>query len=302
MQWWCSAQGVAWSWTWQPYVGVWLFVLALALAYRLLVRRTPPREDRRRRRAASWYGGVLLLWLALDWPVGALGAGYLASVHMLQFLLIAMAAPPLLLYGLPTPALRALARRRRVEPALRFLTNPIAAILLFNAVVVATHWPSVVDTLMASQLGSFSLDMAWLAAGLLFWWPLVCEVPSRPRFSDVARVGYLIANTIFLTAPFAFLTFAELPFYATYELAPPVSGLPTRTDQQLAGLLMKLGGGAILWTAVTVLFFRWWAREEGTSGGPAGTGATGGPDDGEGPPPPRSRRPEAAGLRRTRCT
>ena len=28
MQWWCSAQGTQWRWTWVPYPGVWLFVLA----------------------------------------------------------------------------------------------------------------------------------------------------------------------------------------------------------------------------------------------------------------------------------
>ena len=31
MQWWCSAQGVAWSWEWRAYPGVWLFVLCIAL-------------------------------------------------------------------------------------------------------------------------------------------------------------------------------------------------------------------------------------------------------------------------------
>ena len=35
-----------------------------------------------------WFGlGVAILWGATDWPMGALGAGYLASVHMAQYLL-----------------------------------------------------------------------------------------------------------------------------------------------------------------------------------------------------------------------
>ncbi|HSG47188.1 MAG TPA: hypothetical protein VLA43_05140, partial [Longimicrobiales bacterium] len=80
MQWWCAAQGVPWTWRWQAYPGVWLFVLALAGGYRLLRGRFPE-TDRPRFRAWMFGLGVTALWIALDWPVGALGAGYLASLH-----------------------------------------------------------------------------------------------------------------------------------------------------------------------------------------------------------------------------
>lgn len=271
MQWWCSAQATAWEWSWQAYPGVWLFVLATGvLYYRAASRRTERRDGRR---IASFVAGLALLWIALDWPVGALGAGYLASVHMVQFLLIALAAPPLLLYGIPPDVLSRLRSRPRLWITLRRVTHPLVAILAFNAIVVATHWPGVVDRLMASQLGSFALDMAWLGGGLLFWWPVVCPVPER-RFPYALKVGYLILNTILNTAPYAFLTFAETPFYAVFELAPPVGGLSAREDQQLAGVLMKVGGGVVLWTAITVLFFRWWLSEEGSEAGAAkGAGA-----------------------------
>lgn len=273
MRWWCAAQGVAWDWTWRPYIGVWIFLAAAALAYVVLLRRGPAAgpgsadegaEPADRGRTISYAGGLLALWIGLDWPVAALGAGYLASLHMVQFLLVALVAPPLLLHGLPPRVLRAaLAGRPALDRVLRLLTHPLAAILLFNAIVVVTHWPSVVDGLMASQAGSFLITMAWLGGGLLFWWPVVCAVPARPRFGYAGKVGYLILNTVLNTAPYAFLTFAELPFYATYELAPPVAGIGPHTDQQIAGLVMKLGGGIVLWTAITVIFFRWYAGEEG---------------------------------------
>ena len=41
-----------------------------------------------------------------------------------------------------------------------------------TTVISVTHWPSVVDWLMATQLGSFVLDVTWLLAGLVFWWPV----------------------------------------------------------------------------------------------------------------------------------
>ena len=56
--------------------------------------------------------------------------------------------------------------------------------------------------------------------------------------------------------------------YAIYELAPPVSGLSAREDQLVAGLLMKIGGAPILWTWVSILFFRWYRESEAEDAAP----------------------------------
>ncbi|HSR41165.1 MAG TPA: cytochrome c oxidase assembly protein [Longimicrobiales bacterium] len=269
MQWWCAAQGIPWEWSWRPYPGVWLFVALLAGAYGLgggWGEEVPPR------RRLAFGSGLLVLWAALDWPVGALGAGYLASVHMVQFLLIALVAPPLLLLGVAPLVDRGGGERGDGRPApwtsraARFVTHPLVTLSAFTVLLAVTHWPPVVDGLMASQPGSFALDVTWLGAGLLFWWPVVMAVPERGWFQDPARMGYLVAGTIVNTGVFAFLTFSELPVYATYELAPPVAGFSARDDQLLAGLLMKMGGAAVLWTAVTILFFRWFVRQEREDG------------------------------------
>ena len=259
MQWWCSAQSRAWEWTWQAYPGVWLFVGAIAAAYVLILRRVGPDAGSRRDRVA-FASGLLALWAALDWPIGALGAGYLASVHMLQYLLIVLVAPPLLLLGVPSAAYEGL-RRRAPDGLLGPITHPLVTLAVFGVVVYWTHLPGVVDVLMASQAGSFVIDLAWLLAGLLFWWPVVAPVPARPGFPDGLKMGYLFLATLINTLPYAFLTFGELPFYGLYELAPPVSGITTRQDQQIAGLLMRMGGGLVLWTAITILFFRWFREE-----------------------------------------
>ena len=262
LQWWCSAQGIPWTWEWRPYPGVWLFVLVLAVAYWRLVRRSAPEGGR----TGFAVAGLITLWLALDWPIGALGGGYLSSVHMLQFLMIAIAVPALLLLGVPDASWRRL-EASRVLPALRLATHPLVALGLFQAVVVWTHLPAVVDTLMVSQAGSFALDALWLAGGLAFWWPVLAPVPRRPRFVEPLKMGYLFLATVLNTMPYAFLTFGETPYYGIYELAPPVAGIPARQDQQVAGLLMKVGGGLILWTAITILWFRWYGREEAAGGG-----------------------------------
>ncbi len=259
MQWWCAARGSAWTWSWQAYPGVWLLVFALGAAYWRAARGWGSTGGSRGH--PGWFvAGLIGLWVALDWPIGALGAGYLASVHMLQFVLIGLVVPPLLLLGIP-PGKPELRHRQSMRLA-RIATQPLVALILFNVVIVITHLPSVVDTLMASQLGSFSVDMAWLAAGITFWWPVVLDRPERPGFGHPLKVGYLILATIVNTATFLYLTFSELPVYATFELAPPVYGISARDDQRVAGLLMKVGTAAVLWTAISILFYLWYRSEE----------------------------------------
>jgi cytochrome c oxidase assembly factor CtaG len=129
-----------------------------------------------------------------------------------------------------------------------------------------THLPAIADPLMASQLGSFAIDMAWLGAGMLFWWPLVARVPELPRFGPMLRMGYLVLGVMFSPVTIvlvAVLVFNQHPLFATYELAPRVSGLDSVVDHQIAGLLMSVGGAVITVVAMTTIFFRWARESEG---------------------------------------
>jgi putative membrane protein len=264
MQFWCSAKDTAWTWEWAAYPGVWLFIIVLGFGLF--------RWNRAGARAAGLptpslhplaVVGLLLLWIALDWPIGALGAGYLAWVHMVQFLLIGLLAPIALLRGV-TPEAAALAGRSR---AIEWLTRPVPALILFNAVVLFTHLPPVVDGLMSStngpvqaQLGSMLIDFLWLAGGLLFWWPILMPHPERRRFVPPLRMLYLVAGLMFSPVMFGLVGFmvnAERPLYGIYELAPPFPGFSSRDDHQLAGVLMSLTGAITAFVGLSAIFFRW---------------------------------------------
>jgi cytochrome c oxidase assembly factor CtaG len=266
LSWWCAAQNTAWNWSWQPYLGVWLMVVVLVGARLLAEVRwapdSPDRSDELRRRLPLYITGVAVLWIGADWPVGPLGAGYLLSVHTVQYILFAFVAPPLLVAGMPRWLLRRLVQRRWGFKILRTAGRPLIAFLIFNTVLLATHLPTVVDGLTASQLGSFTVDMSWLFAGLVFWWPIIGPLPELDPMPYPGRLVYLIANVFIPTVPAAFLTYARYPIYALYELAPPVGGLTVIEDQQLAGMIMKIVGGFIVFGTASVLFFKW-AKTEG---------------------------------------
>ena len=192
-------------------------------------------------------------WLALDWPLGALG-GYLAAAHTGQFILLALTAPAFLLLGL-APALRD--DRRAPRRWIRFLAQPLPAFAGFNLIMLATHVPAVVDTLMASQLGSLAIDLGWLLAGCFLWWPVTAPAAYR-RMAPPLQMGYLFIQTLPAILPAATLVFGSYPLYRLYELAPRVTDLLTpEYDHQVAGLLMKVVGDPVVWVGIAVIFFRW---------------------------------------------
>jgi len=259
IQWWCFAQQEAWSWTWRPLVGVWVVIGLLAWAYRRLLSGVDPGaepESVGRWRRASFASALFLLWASLDWPLGPLGASYLASVHMVQFLAVGVAAPALLLLALPRAAFEALRARPRTLGLVEAVTQPVAAFFIFNIAMTTSHWPGVVDGLMPTQAGSFLLDLVWFAAGLVFWWPLVAPVPERAGFQPMGKIAYLALNAILIRPPFAMMIFSEHPIYSIYELAPPVAGDPL-DDQQFAGVIMEIGLAWIMFSGVVVVFDRW---------------------------------------------
>ncbi len=257
---WCFAQNTPWTWAWQPYPGVWMFVVALAVGYTVGVRAVDDLETPRRR--PYFILGLLVLWLASDWPIGPLGAGYLLSVHTATYILYSFVVPPLLLHGLPRETIRAVIAPRAIRSLVAFLSQPLIAFAIFNVVMLGTHLPTVVDGLKVSQLGTFTIDMAWLLAGIVFWWQVLGPLPELNPLSYPGRILFLILNIFIPTVPAAFLTFADYPIYALYELAPPVGAFSTRADQQLAGIIMKIAGGFIIFGTASVLFFKWYAQEE----------------------------------------
>lgn len=264
MTWWCAATNQPWSWEWRAYPGVWLVMLLLAATYILARRRAllaPSAGAWGRGRMATFLGGFILVWAALDWPIGTLGGGYLASLHSVQWLLLAQISSPFLILSVPPWAWeRRAATSPRWDRTLRKLASPLLGLVIFNTVLLVTHLPPVADRLMASQLGAFVIDVAWFVSGLALWWPVLAP-PSLGRMSEPAKLAYLFASTIIPTVPAAFLTFADHPAYRLYELAPRVHGITADSDQQTAGLIMKGVSDPVMWISMAVVFFRWSAME-----------------------------------------
>jgi putative membrane protein len=257
-----------WSWSWHAHPDVWLLIVVLVGGYVLAIRKWGPTEapDPQRpvsRRKAGSYGlGVFLLWIGADWPVHDISEGYLLSVHMVQHMIFTFIAPPLLLAGVPQWLLRKLLKPRLLSGAVRVFAKPLVALVVFNGVIAITHWPALVDASLRNPLVHFSVHTLLVVTATLMWWPVIGPLPETPRLSEPAKMLYLFGQSILPTVPASFLTFASGPVYNFYAEAPRTWGISVVGDQQVAGLIMKIGGGLLLWSIIAVIFFKWSAQEE----------------------------------------
>ncbi len=247
-----------WTWQWQWYPGVDLFLLLVAFTWWMLGR-----TQHWPRRPWGWFlAGWLGLWAALDWPIGKLAAGYLASAHTLEFLLLTLLAAPALLRSVPREGwLRPGREGSRRQRWLRFFAGPLPGLAVYDVLVIATHFPLIVDNAMTSQAGSMVVDLSWLVAGLALWWPIVAPKEFH-RLGTWGSIGYLFVATIAPTVPAMMMVFSDWPLYRLYELAPRVTPfLTANNDIQLAGLVMKIIGDIPMWGVMIVIFFRGTARQ-----------------------------------------
>jgi len=251
---------------------VWLLVVALYGGYLYALsawgpRLAPGRRPATRGQMAFFTAGTVALWLAADYPVHDLAEDYLYSVHMAQHMVFQLIAPPLLILGLPGWLLRRLLRPRPIASAARVLSRPLTALVVVNAFVAVQHTPIFVDTTTSNGLLHLLAHIAVVGFSFVMWWPVLSPLPELPHLSYPGRMAYLFAHSIIPTVPASFLTFTNGVLYAGYAEAPRlVSILDPLQDQQVAGLLMKIGGGFLLWGVIAWLFFRWHFEEQ--TGGP----------------------------------
>ncbi|HWC10912.1 MAG TPA: cytochrome c oxidase assembly protein, partial [Acidimicrobiales bacterium] len=274
---------------WHLHLDVWVLVAAVGLLYLVAVRREWARRGGRsgttraaepvvtRGQIGAFGGGLAVLLVASDWPVHDLAEGYLYSVHMVQHLLFTLVAAALLLLGTPAwMARRLLGMRGRgggdggggAEPptrrlrVVRVLGRPLAGLAQFNLVLVLSHWPLVVDATVRYHPLHFVAHAVLLVSAVLMWLPVASPLREVPRATPPMQMLYLFLQTVVPTVPASFLTFGHQPLYRIYETFPRLWGISALTDQQTAGLIMKIGGGFFLWTVIAFIFFRWYAREE----------------------------------------
>lgn len=241
-------------------------VAALVVAYELAIRRLAdplaPRGEPviTRRHRPAFYAGVGSLLVVSAWPVHDIAEGSLFTFHMIEHMVFGLVAPPLILLGIPWWLMRALVKP--ILPVLEVLVRPIVALVLFNATLGFIHVPGIVELMVTSELAHFGLHVLVFATGILMWWRIVDPIPDIPSLPPFLKMGYVFLQSLVPTIPASFLTLGEGALYPIYERLPRLWDISAHTDQVIAGLIMKIGGGLLLWTVMATIWFRWWGEEQ----------------------------------------
>jgi putative membrane protein len=257
------------AWRWQPHPEVWLLVLGVVGLSLYITRVIGPkvvpsgRPVLTRFQQVNLVAGVLTLWLASDWPLHDLGEEYLFSLHMVQHLLLSYVMPVFFLLATPQWLARLV-----VPPGsasyrwLKRFAHPIVAGLLFNGVVIFTHWPALVNRVVLHGPEHYAVHVLVVGSAVLMWMPVFGPFDELRMSSPVAMV-YLFAMSLLPTVPASWLIFADGSVYDVYDTPFRLWDVSVTSDQQAAGVIMKLVGGSYLWMMIFIVFFRWAYAQQG---------------------------------------
>ena len=247
-------------WRFQQHIEVWVLIVAVVASYTYAVRKIGPRivttgEVVTRKQLSAFIAGVLMLWLASDWPIHDISEEYLYSVHMFQHMMYSYFVPPLVLLATPYWLFDLIFSSSRSRRVINFLTKPVIAGVLFNLVIMITHIPALVNQSVSNGPLHYALHVLVITSSLLMWFS-VCGPDKQRHLSYGGKTIYLFLMSVVPTVPAAWLTFAEGAVYKHYDIAVRVWGLSVTTDQQVAGAIMKTGGSIFLWSIIVFIFFR----------------------------------------------
>jgi putative membrane protein len=205
----------------------------------------------------AWHVGMALQAAALLGPLDHAAEDFL-SAHMAQHLLLADLAVPFLLAGVrppvlvflpPRPLLVALAHRRRLRAAFRFLRRPLVAVPVYLAVLYFWHLTFAFEAGLHDPVVHALQHASFVFIGVLIWWAAL--EPQRARLrGELWKIPYVIASRMISMFLGMALIFSASPWYAD------VYGSDSLSDQRSAGGIMMSVDVAIIVAALIFFFAR----------------------------------------------
>ncbi|MGE5596512.1 MAG: cytochrome c oxidase assembly protein [Hyphomicrobiales bacterium] len=253
-----------------------LFIISIGLAawvYYSAVRhvnRAHPHSPVPKRRSVYFALGLASLVVAIMSPLAAYDTTLFAA-HMWQHMILTMVSAPLLLLGAPiTLALRVASPRVRKDVLLPILHSwpvkviafPVVAWLVFAGTMWLSHFLPIFNAALENAWLHRMEHLWYIAAALLFWWPVVAVDPSPWRMNHPVRLLYLFLqmpqNSFLALAIYS----AGSPLYPHYESLTRAWGPSALTDQELAGITMWVFGDLLFLAALGIVAYGWVQHEE----------------------------------------
>jgi len=243
-------------------------IAVLAVAEALYVRAVRVLAGRGyqvpRGQLAAWHVGILAMAIALLSPIGGLSDELLVA-HMGEHLILADLGAPLLLVGIrspvyafliPAPALKRLARRKRLRAVFRWLRQPLVAVPLWILILYGWHFTFLFENAIRHDWVHVLQHQSFIVGSLLVWWAVI-EPKRRRAGGDLWKVPYLIgARLPGMLLGMAFIIMGSVAYADPYAVTAPEHGWSALTDQQVAGGMMMAMDLAVMLFALMFFFYR----------------------------------------------
>lgn len=249
-----SSHPVTWdAWHLEPTIIGGAFIVSGAYLY--LLRLSPGHQ---RWRPLAFFAGGTVIFIALASPLDA-AADRLLSMHMLQHVALTSLGPPLVLLGLPPSGLqRIIPEGSRRFALLARVTLPFVAGAFLILNMWAWHVPPIYEAALREVPVHVAMHIAFMATGLLFWWPIVAPLPALSTASGGARLLYLFVTGFPMGVLALLLLSSQNVIYDFYGEQPSrLWGFSPLVDQQVAGVIMGSLGEIASFIAFSLIFYRY---------------------------------------------
>ena len=214
-------------------------------------------------RVSLFVAGWVLLAIALTSPLCRMSAS-MASAHMVQHVILAVAAPPLLLIGCTSMAAPAAPPESWGNAQSSFRRAPwalggsyagyTAVTALYGAAIWLWHLPAVYEAVLQSTAVHMTGYSGLILASLLFWAATLNLARSGPAGAGAVTFAMFI-TTIHTGFLGALLTLSPWPWFPS-ATGGSAFGLEPLEDQQVAGLIMWVPMAGIYLTATLIGLYR----------------------------------------------
>lgn len=263
--------------------GEWLLLALLfgsgfwyAFGYARVHAHSRSGRSRLHRQGLMFATGWVVIAASLLSPLHELG-GRSFTAHMIEHELLMLVSAPLMTWSKPLGVLLwAFPERVRhglgefgARPAYRRVwsatSSPMSASVIQGIMLWVWHAPALFNAALLSEGWHVAQHLCLFGSALLFWWSM--SRASSDHHHGVAAF-WLFFTSLHSGLLGALMSFSESPWYPKYAALAlaGMGGLTPLEDQQLAGLIMWIPGGAFHAIVALIYLNRWlqipWRRLE----------------------------------------
>jgi cytochrome c oxidase assembly factor CtaG len=225
-------------------------------------------------RTAMFGAGLAIVVIATQSGIGVYD-DLLFWDHMVQHLMLIMAAPPLLIAGQPITLLLHASRNplhtwtKRVlrSKVASFLTWPVFGCLAYAGAIAAAHLTGIANLVERNQTLHNTEHAVFLIVGYLFFLPIIGQEPIRWKLSYPIRFVILV-----LIMPVDTFTGLVLGYGSAGAPGVPSGPRPAWApspvqDLHLGGAVMWIAGDCLMFALMMLVFWMWSTDERASTQG-----------------------------------